>query len=549
MKNIKTTIISGMMLAMSGIMTTSCSDLLDLSPVDYYGSGSYWNTEAQVTGYMDGLHQHLREAAEQHVFTFGEYRGGIYKSGNATDGNSLRGGNIVLQLFDKNSTGVTNFGGNYGRLANINLFIDRVTKADYVSEPRKKFYLGQAYGLRAFIYFELYRIYGGVPLRLDVEVIDGVIEPDKLYMGRSTPKEVMAQIKKDLDLSMEYFGNVSDFDPYSRGKKVYWSKAATECLMGEVYLWNAKVTTGDNEANIADLAIAKQHLESVASNYGVKMLNNFADVFEAKNHKGNDEIIFAIRFLEGEKTNGLLDYTYVNQGEVDKKGYRDDGTRWDDPLGLKKSGAQWLEYIPELYLLFDEKDQRRDATFITSYLKDNETGNLTLWGTHLRKNIGYINAEGNRVFCGDYIYYRLPWVYLSLAEIANMEGDKAGVEKYINLVRERAYSAEDWKTGHYKYTSGDFTQNELAVLHEKDKEFVQEGQRWWDLCRMTLTKGGKHLVFCKEANLKNDGNPILTDREAYKVLWPIEQAMLDKDPEIKQTPGYEEAEKAESEKK
>ena len=27
-----------------------------------------------------------------------------------------------------------------------------------------------------------------------------------------------------------------------------------------------------------------------------------------------------------------------------------------------------------------------------------------------------------------------------------------------------------------------------------------EGQRWYDLKRMTLTKGGKHLVFCPEGS-------------------------------------------------
>lgn len=94
-----------------------------------------------------------------------------------------------MQNFDRNNTGVTGFGGHYGRLANINLFIDRVSKADYIDDAKKKFYLGQAYGLRAFIYFELYRIYGGVPLRLDVEVIDGVLDPNKLYMARATPKK------------------------------------------------------------------------------------------------------------------------------------------------------------------------------------------------------------------------------------------------------------------------------------------------------------------------------------------------------------------------
>ena len=67
MKNIKSIIISGVLLATSGLMATSCSDLLDLSPIDYYGSGSYWTTEAQVTGYMDGIHKHIRDVAGQHI--------------------------------------------------------------------------------------------------------------------------------------------------------------------------------------------------------------------------------------------------------------------------------------------------------------------------------------------------------------------------------------------------------------------------------------------------------------------------------------------------
>ena len=62
-----------MLLVVSGGIMTSCSDLLDLSPIDFYGSGSYWTTEAQVTGYMDGLHKHLRDVAEQHIFTSVSY--------------------------------------------------------------------------------------------------------------------------------------------------------------------------------------------------------------------------------------------------------------------------------------------------------------------------------------------------------------------------------------------------------------------------------------------------------------------------------------------
>lgn len=128
--------------------------------------------------------------------------------------------------------------------------IQKTLAADYMTEEKKGFYLGQAYGLRALYYFDLYRTYGGVPLQLQPKVTDGIIEPEQLYTERSAPSVVMKQIKSDLDESLKYFGNTNSFDPYNRGfKKSYWTKAATECLMGEVYLWTAKVTTGDDAAN------------------------------------------------------------------------------------------------------------------------------------------------------------------------------------------------------------------------------------------------------------------------------------------------------------
>ena len=68
--------INHMVLCVAAIVTTSCGDLLDLAPIDNYGSGNFWKTEAQVSAYVDGLHDALRAKAGQHVITFGELRGG-----------------------------------------------------------------------------------------------------------------------------------------------------------------------------------------------------------------------------------------------------------------------------------------------------------------------------------------------------------------------------------------------------------------------------------------------------------------------------------------
>ena len=526
----------GMSVALSLFSFTSC-DNLDLGPEDYYGSESYWKNEAHVSGYVDGIHKHLRDAVWQHTMVFGELRGGTFKDGLSSDGMTISNGTIRLQNLDVNNPGVSKFGDIYGRITNCNLFIARVTDATYISEAKKNFYLGQVYGLRAFYYFDLYRVYGGVPLRLTVDVIDGVLDPNQLYMERATPKEVMDQIKADLDKSLEYFGDVNNFDPYSQGKKAYWNKAATECLMGEVYLWTSKVTTGNDVANVSDLAVAKRHLQSVVNNYNLSLQSSFANVFEARNNKANDEIIFAVRFREGEATNSNNVFTYsLGTGQTTRDSYKADGTIWGDPMEIVGSGSQQYEYSLDLYNSFDDEDTRRDATFMASYRYD-ANNEFKVYGTHVQKNIGYVNSTGTRIYCGDYVLYRLSWVYLTLAEIANMEDDNASVANYINLVRERAY-ATNWNQSTFGYSAGDFTQNELAILAEKDKEFIQEGQRWWDLRRMTLTKGGKHLVFCKEGSL-NGQTPILNEStQGFKVLWPIDQALLNNDPALKQTPGY-----------
>ena len=538
MKNIKSILLSGAALLTAGIMGTSCADKLDLGVIDRYGSGSYWKNEAHVLSYIDGLHKNLRDVTWNHTMVYGEMRGGTMVSTGVGDDNyRISDTDIKNQLFDKDHTGVSNFGDIYGKITNCNLLIARAPQVD-MDETKRNTYMAIAYGLRALHYFDLYRLYGGVPMRTDVKVIDGVLDPVQLYVGRSTPKAIMTQIKADFAESLKLFGNNNSFNPAGHGNKVYWNKAATECLAADVYLWSAKVDCYDQKANAADLQTAKQHLKNVLSNYqGLEMLKDFSKVFDAKN-KANSEIIFAVRYAEGEATNSNLNFTYNNTTGSMKSNYREDGTPWNDPLDLKANGGFLAhQYKDEMLALYDKEDTRRNATFMGNYSMD-ANGELSLIGLITVKNVGYINAQGNRISCGDYILYRLPWVYLSLAEIANQEGNKDDMEMYMNLVRERAYD-KNWDEDVYGFVaSDDFTENELAILNEKTKEFVQEGQRWWDLLRMTYTKGGDALVFHKEATLEKE-NPLLDKAtEAHKVLWPINVGVLNNDTTIFQTPGY-----------
>lgn len=45
---------------------SSCKDILDLGPIDYYGSENYWKTPEHARAYIIGIHKHLRDQDWQH---------------------------------------------------------------------------------------------------------------------------------------------------------------------------------------------------------------------------------------------------------------------------------------------------------------------------------------------------------------------------------------------------------------------------------------------------------------------------------------------------
>ena len=59
---------------------------------------------------------------------------------------------------------------------------------------------------------------------------------------------------------------------------------------------------------------------------------------------------------------------------------------------------------------------------------------------------------------------------------------------------------------------------------------------------MKNAKDGIPLVFCIEGDIDNKVAILDQKTEAYKVLWPLDQNILDNDSALKQTPGYEKQE-------
>ncbi len=501
--------------------TSSCRKDLDVSPIDYYGDGNFWQNEAQVTNFMVGIHAQFRSS--QFMFVrLGEMRGGAFSNVDRQN-TSLNELPIINQDLKETSSGVTSWAGFYGPILQINLFIQKVEAITFLTPDKKNYLLGQAYGLRAYYYFHLLRTYGGVPLRLEPEVLNGNTDPVSLRKARATEAEVLAQIKDDVNKSVTLFGTAA-----SPSDKSQWNPNASLMLKGEVYLWSAKVYN-----TTADLTDAKAALNAVT---GTSLVSNFASVFTTKN---NPEIIFAIRYRDGEAEMGTaysyFTYSTYNFNGLHVKDSTTLGPTLVDPLNIASAPSQIIQryaYTFELFQSYDLADTRRNATFYDYYKTIPAGGggvSVVIRNTALVKFLGEINSAGLRVFTNDWPVYREADRLLMLAEIANAEG--ADPTPYIQPVRDRAFGGAG--NDPTPFVNGTKDANELAIFAERSKEFVYEGKRWYDIRRMKY--GNDPLVF---KSVNHPYGVLDKTTEAYKILWPIESAIWTNDPLVDQTPGY-----------
>lgn len=501
----------------------SCNSL-DLSPEDYYGSGNYWQNESHVSSYLIGLHKQFRDQSGMFL-TLGETRGGTRMSSTSSYGTVLHSSDLILNDIDKDKTHVSNFNGLYAPMLQLNHYIDQVSKASFLSEAKKNAYLAPAYGMRAMYYFTLFRTFGGVPLVTEPKVLQEKVEVQNFYIPQATAEETMKFIKEDINKSEELYGASPVGGNYN---KANWSKAATLMLKAEIYMWAAKVTLSDFAPKGAeDLRVAKTALEGVIGKFALE--SQFGRVHSTTN-KGNRELILAVRFADGEAGNSFNQYFVADNLFLNAAYNKDGNIIQADPFNLKGTGGPlFAQYKKELWAAYDEDDTRRDVTFFESYT--NQARGFDNLAAIMCKFLGSINSTGNHVWDNDRVIYRYADALLMMAEVENGLGGSPA--KYINEVRRRAYG--DKFAGH-EFVDGTREANELAILKERDKEFVAEGKRWFDLVRMQAADG-ESMVFSPDAAYPT-GTPVLAKTEKHKLLWPIDRNTLDLNPELKQTPGY-----------
>jgi tetratricopeptide (TPR) repeat protein len=171
--------------------------------------------------------------------------------------------------------------GMYFGIMRANVIINSAATGD---SPAKVKMIAEAKALRAYFFFELVSMWGGVPLRLTQP------KGTDYAMAKSTPEEVYAQIHKDLD---EAIPNLLKKSEYAAAMRFRMSQGAAWALKGKAYLFQKKYV---ESAKAFDEVIKSNQYSLVADysklflkgqEYGVESLFEIGYSETTKNDWGN----------------------------------------------------------------------------------------------------------------------------------------------------------------------------------------------------------------------------------------------------------------------
>lgn len=284
-------IITGLLLA--GILS-SCNKIIDLKPESNVDVENFYMNYEEVKVALTGCYNGLQKPLETE-WMMTELRSDITKQGatGSTAVPNIELNDLNTYLQNSGHSQVYNYwfytyknirSANYVlRSLGITYNNGQITQGEgtaQMEDDRRKQLAGEALFIRAYHYFNLVRLYGGVFLLTDPKT------PAELkQINRSTVEDCYKLIAADLEAAKNFLPrkNYSQLAQEDLGRATIW---AAETLLAKVYL------TINRKADALVL------LEDVITASGHDLLPSYADVF-AINNEMNKEIIFAVRYKAG----------------------------------------------------------------------------------------------------------------------------------------------------------------------------------------------------------------------------------------------------------
>ncbi|MBP6023484.1 RagB/SusD family nutrient uptake outer membrane protein [Ferruginibacter sp.] len=357
---------------------------------------------------------------------------------------------------------------------------------------------GQFYFMRAFVYFRLINLYGGVPLILQSQTLE-----DELNVPRSKTSECIAAITRDLDsaaanLPASWAGN--DIGRITRG--------AALAVKGKVLMYWASPQF--NPTNIASRwedayqANLAAYTQCVAD--GNILLANYANLFITEDHK---EILLVRKYNANRDLGNTIEQITRPKSETDGASGSNQPT-WNMVQAYTMNNGLPTSHASSGYdnvMFWQNRDPRLAASvayngapwalsgkavrkqWTHTGVPDEPSGTI-ITGFYCRRFCNpalsaaqsvYVSASGGGSGM-DWIEMRFAEVILNLAECANESGRLTEAKDKVRLIRQRAGIV----AGTFDYglaVATDAATMRSLILNERMVEFSMEGKRHFDLRR------------------------------------------------------------------
>ena len=387
---------------------------------------------------------------------------------------------------------------------------------------------GEAKFLRAYLYFDLARMFEKVPL-LEEPSEENIPQED-------TVENTYTLITKDLLFAIENCNTLtySEIAPADHGHVNRW---ASEAMLARVYLYYTGYYGKPDLVGQVTQQQALDYLEDAIANSGYDLLNNYADLWPAaatyeaakagipiadNTYAGetNKEVVFAIK------------YTYTSSYDTQNQ----DGNHWMVMNGLRKVtdkkygyGTGWgaCTVLPEIYASWDTADDRREASIMAiqeegvNFPVKDQKDVKEYTGYFTKKYIPTADKDGKSIaqdiYGGDdfMIAQFQDYFVIRYADILLMAAELGSVNAldYVNKV-------------HLRSCPDPLPDVDKDVIFEERKwEFAFEGIRFWDLLRYdhTLEYAANKVSFTGKVKTDNIEIDKVIDGEKLKLTRGLSQ--------------------------
>ncbi|MCQ2073696.1 MAG: RagB/SusD family nutrient uptake outer membrane protein [Bacteroidaceae bacterium] len=550
-------------LSLSLLLTaSSCSGFLEILPPNDVVLENYWTEKNDVTSVLFSCYESLE--SEESMLRMGVW--GELRSDNITPGRT--GSYDIQEMLKENilpTSSLVKWDVMYQTINRCNTvchFAPSVQGKDPNYSPDElNANIAEAVFIRDLCYFYLLRTFRDVPITFEASLDDQRdyrIPPTKFENGIDT---LIADLRKVEGYAVHRYVDDTRMQNREASRSAYENNSRVTCLaiyalLADLNLWRGNYSEVVKYSDLV-LDYKKEQYKKMRANLGnindmyefngIPLIldkpegnsncgNMLTEIFGDKN---SFESLFELYFCNANVTNSYISDYYGTASQ--KAGF------FNAPSTYRKDVAEGKN------VLFDKRDGRAYGSILidnTSYrIAKYATSSVTFDNQNITDEK---SAKVNSNYRGDnyanWIIYRLTDVMLMKAEALILMGED-NYEEAFNLISAVNCRARSIKSATDKdalkfpdYNTPSKIIN--LLLDERNREFMYEGKRWYDLVRFSLRDGNTHTLVSKVTSVEekyrgSNANAIKIKLSDPNIIFlPYYRDELKLNDYLKQNPAY-----------